>query len=489
MSSCNATPLVAKIKKLYPFVANNNFFLFSPENLKVAIISEDLYRFIVSAINEPSASWDIESYNIYLEELLSFVKGKSMIPRRRDEATLTDEHLQFKNLRSLQDLTLVVCEDCNLRCEYCYLIENLDKKTYMDNETCRNALKLFFEHAQGPVHISFYGGEPLLNFDIIKQSTAYASELAKNLNIPCSFGIVTNGTICNNEIFTFLNNNRFIVNISLDGPPKIHNRFRRFKSGKPTFEVILNNIKKYYAYYTDKRLIRFSPSVAPEYYSSINYLYDFFKKLERDYGISFNVFGDLKCIEGREEFKIATNKNYFDMLFKYAELILKDIKAAGNWIDCFTNVRIPIEFFKRIFVNKSISSNCGAGVKSMVVYPGGNITGCRQLDPAICRGLNLSWGNVFSKEYDDRLRLKSVIASISLPDRCAECFLKNICPGFCPAYAYHSTGNFNDPDPFICETQKTFFKISMWLVAKALELGIPITKDLLLHRISYGGRD
>lgn len=486
MCSYNGISLKDAIKKLYPFAVNNVYLLFDTENIKVATISKGMYSFINALVKKLLNDWDTGRYDIYFEELLSFTKRKPM-STRKGVFNIKDEHLYFMNLKSLQDLTLVVCEDCNLRCEYCYLIEKLDKRSYMSKETCIKSLELFFKHAQSPIHISFYGGEPLLNFDIIKCATAYALEEAKKHNMKCSFGLVTNGTICNQDIFAFLNSNRFIVNISLDGPPEIHNQFRKFKSGKPTFDVILNNIKKYYGFYQNKNLIRFSPSIAPENYEKIEYLYNFFKKMENDYGISFNLLGDLKCVEGRDQIKTYKNKSYFTMLYKYAELILQEVKEVRSWSNCFTKVRMPTEFFRSVFLNKSISSPCGAGIKSMVVYPNGDISGCRQLDSTICRGFNLSWGNLFSNEYNDEMRLEPVKASLTLPKCCAECYLKNICPGFCPAYAYHANGRFDSPDSFICETQRTYFKISMWLVAKALAEGIPIAKEFLGHRISYGG--
>lgn len=486
MYSYNISCLRNIIRKLYPFEVNSTYFLFDVEKIKVATISKDLFLFINEVAKELSSAKSVEIYDIYLEELLNFAERKPVLPRSR-RPNITNEHLYFTNLKSLQDLTLVVCEDCNLRCEYCYLIEKLNKRSYMNKAVCLKALKLFFEHAQSPIHISFYGGEPLLNFDIIKSATLYALEEAKKRNMKCSFGLVTNGTICSEDIFAFLNHHKFIVNISLDGPAEIHDRFRKFKSGKSTFDVILNNIKRYYSRYQNKNLVRFSPSIFHENYEKIEYLYNFFKTLENGYGISFNIFGDLKCVEDREGFKDHRNKNYFSMLFKYGELLLNEAKTSGSWRDCFTNVRLPTEFFRSVFLNKRLSFPCGAGIKSIIVYPNGDMGGCRQLDPTICRGVNLSWGNVFSNEINDELRMKPVKASLSLSESCAECFLKNICPGFCPAYAYHANSNFENPDPFICETQRTYFKISMWLVAKALELGIPIAKELLDYRISYGG--
>lgn len=490
------TAILDQFKKecthLYPFEINNDFFLLDTESLNVASISKDTHDVINMIIKNPSSPILNNFDELCFEELFYFVQDPPAA-LLKDTSSIPDRNRRFATLKTMKTLTLVVCEACNLRCEYCYLRQKLDKKAFMDKETCRRAINLFFKHAGQYVHIDFYGGEPLLNFDIIKFATKYALREAKKCGINLSFSCATNGTICNDEILNHLIKYNFLISISLDGPPKIHNRFRKFKSGELTFDVIMNNINEYFSHYDNKEILRFTPTIFCEYYDQLELIYGFFRELENKYGISFNAFGDIQFMVGETLFSSNSTESFCKMLLDYGKLILEEAEIEGNMIKLFTKIRIPVHFFKAIFRKKMISSKCGAGVTSMVVYPDGSITGCRQFDSSIVRNFNLSWGNVFSDKFNDELRLLPIIpVHTTLPKQCKGCFIKNMCTNVCPGLAYCTNGNFIEPDQRMCEINKTFCKLSIWLAAKALEKKFSLTNELLDYRITSGlrgGRD
>jgi len=486
------TALFDKITKecihLYPFKVNGDYFLFDTESLKVASIPQDIYNIISSIIKNPVSLKNSTLNESYFEEIYNFAKSRP-VSLLKDTSCVLDRCGKFSDLKTLRDLTLIVCEACNLKCEYCYLRDKLDKKTFMDRETCRRAIDLFYQHADKYVHINFYGGEPLLNFDIIKYATEYAVKTAGGYGISPSFGFVTNGTICNDEILNHLTKYKFLISISLDGPAEIHNRFRKFKSGELTFDVIMKNIENYFSHYGNKEIIRFAPTIFYDNYNQLETIYDFFVELERKYGISFNAFSDIQYVIGKTLFSSNKANGFCTMLLEYGKLIWKEAKNEGKVDKLFTKVRIPPHFFKSIFRNKIATSKCGAGISAMVVYPDGTITGCKQFDSATVRGLDLSWGNVFKNEFNDELRLLPLKPThTALPKACKSCFIKNICTSMCPGLAYYANGNFAEPDQRMCEVQKTFCKLSIWLVAKALKNRFSITNELLDYRITFGLR-
>jgi radical SAM protein with 4Fe4S-binding SPASM domain len=236
-------------------------------------------------------------------------------------------------------------------------------------------------------------------------------------------------------------------------------------------------------------VIRFSPTIFHENYNKLELLYDFFVDLENKYGISFNPFASINCTEGKKLFALKKTGDFHNMLSEYAKLVLKEAEKEGNLLKLFTKIRMPTDFFRAIFRKQIGTTKCGAGIKAIVVYPDGSILGCKQLDSSVVRGKNLSWGNVFSSHFDDELRLlplKDIITG-GIPKWCQSCFIKNMCNGLCPGMAYNANEDFTNPDPSICETQKAYCKLSIWMFAKAQEKGLPLTNDLLEYRITYGG--
>ena len=160
------------------------------------------------------------------------------------------------------NLILVVTEKCNLRCEYCVYSDKYPKEVnfsedVMSFEVAKNAIDLLNELyiqrvKKGMVKrpcITFYGGEPLLNFNLIKEATKYAKEIIPE----AMFYITTNGTILTNEMIEFLVNENFFITFSLDGNKENHNRNRKTISGQPTFEIIMSNIKKLQNYKLEKQ--------------------------------------------------------------------------------------------------------------------------------------------------------------------------------------------------------------------------------------------
>jgi len=155
-----------------------------------------------------------------------------------------------KQLESgLQQLILNVTEDCNMRCKYCkasgaYFYERPHSPRYMTPNIAEKAIDFFITHSSKSQRrsISFFGGEPLLNFNLIKRSVEYAISQTGEKNM--HFSLTTNGTLLSDDIIDFLVRHNFSLYISLDGPKDIHNKNRVFKNGKGTFDKIIENLQK-----------------------------------------------------------------------------------------------------------------------------------------------------------------------------------------------------------------------------------------------------
>ncbi len=151
---------------------------------------------------------------------------------------------------SLKQLTLVVTENCNLRCRYCiysgsYDGSRLHSARSMPLETALAAIDHLAEHSRdsdAPLAVGFYGGEPLLEFELIRQVVAYSR---KRLQKPVLFTITTNGTLLSKTVFNFLREHNFSILVSMDGPEHVHDRYRRFRSNnRGSFAPVIKNLER-----------------------------------------------------------------------------------------------------------------------------------------------------------------------------------------------------------------------------------------------------
>ena len=126
---------------------------------------------------------------------------------------------------------------------------------------CKKSIDFYIEHTgeMKELNFHFYGGEPFLNFELIKASVLYVN--SKRLNKKCKFFVTTNMTILNKDIIEFLYQNQFLVLVSLDGPEKIHNRNRKGKMGRDSYQTVITNLKYikkyYYKFYQTITLMQF----------------------------------------------------------------------------------------------------------------------------------------------------------------------------------------------------------------------------------------
>ena len=196
-------------------------------------------------------------YNIaFLDVLSKYQRAGFLLPSRlkklKHPETYNIEHyLRYR----LKQLVLQVTQQCNLRCEYCaysgnYANNRVHSNKRMDFDMAKRAIDMFISRSsENPeINVSFYGGEPLLEFDLLKKCVFYSHN---NCEKKIVHNITTNGTLLTDEIVDFLVEYDFDLLISLDGSRKEHNKNRKFANGKGSFDVIINNVMRLWERYPD----------------------------------------------------------------------------------------------------------------------------------------------------------------------------------------------------------------------------------------------
>lgn len=157
---------------------------------------------------------------------------------------------------SIESINLQVTQNCNLRCEYCpYTGNYYNNRTHcnkkMDINLAIKGIEFLFEHSRecSMVNIAFYGGEPLLEFDLIKKCIEYANKKFSGRNL--TYSLTTNGILLTDEIMKYFVDNNILLTISLDGPKEVHDRFRVFPNGSGSFELVYNKLKHFKALFKD----------------------------------------------------------------------------------------------------------------------------------------------------------------------------------------------------------------------------------------------
>lgn len=180
-----------------------------------------------------------------------------------------DHIIAYQLQNNLQMMTIQVTQRCNLNCKYCSYSSNYENRTHsqleMDFPLAKKGMDFIIDHSKDSphIHFGFYGGEPLLNFELIQQCVAYAEKTAVGKKL--TFGMTTNATLLNPKIVAFLQEHDFNLIISLDGPAEIHNANRVYAAGtRGTFEIVMENlemVKEQFPAYFPK--VRFNAVVDP----------------------------------------------------------------------------------------------------------------------------------------------------------------------------------------------------------------------------------
>jgi uncharacterized protein len=228
---------------------------FSNSILKVEKIIVDLIEDIgvlsLKEIKEKHKIYNYEDIEKAAKEIEDMKQKNIFIKYEVPKLSITNEndpkgYLEKKLESSLTQLILNITEDCNLRCEYCiYSGSYIDKRTHnnlndMPLNIAKRAVDFFLSRSQESLvrYISFYGGEPLLKFSLIKAVIEYARKLDSNIR----FSLSTNGTLLNEQIMEFMADKEIDIQISLDGPQAIHDKYRKLPNGSGTFNMIKKNI-------------------------------------------------------------------------------------------------------------------------------------------------------------------------------------------------------------------------------------------------------
>lgn len=233
-----------------PFKTAMGYYFYETQRNELVSVGKELFDYIDASVNGETEIMDrasVETMQQYHELVSCGYLAEPHIKKVQHGSIRT---LSEVLNRRIDRIVLQVTQGCNLRCSYCIYSENSNLGTRshsskaMDIETAKKAVDFFFERSMDndmPA-IGFYGGEPLLEFNLIKETVEYAKRVFEGRNLV--FAMTTNATLMNDEVIDFLAKNNFSLTVSLDGPRNIQNKNRKFANGKGTYDILINTLAK-----------------------------------------------------------------------------------------------------------------------------------------------------------------------------------------------------------------------------------------------------
>lgn len=357
-------------------------------------------------------------------------------------------------------LCLHIAHTCNLNCEYCFAGQGKyhGEDALMSFEVGKQALDFLIENSgtRRNLEVDFFGGEPLVNFDVVKQLVEYARSIENEHNKHFRFTLTTNGVLLNDDVIEFLNKEMDNVVLSLDGRKEVHDRLRKNINGEGSYDLIVPKFKNF----VEKRK-------GKEYY-----MRGTFTKENLDFTKDIFHMADLGFTELSMEPVVASpDKSYaikeedLDKIYEQYEILAKEMikrKQNGN---PFTFYHYMIDLSAGPCIYKRITG-CGSGTEYLAVTPNGDFYPCHQF----VGNKKFLMGNIKDGITNTKLRDEFKLCNAYSREECKECWAKLYCSGGCSANAYNSTGSINNVYENGCKMFKKRIECAIMVkVAEAME--------------------
>lgn len=362
-----------------------------------------------------------------------------------------------RNNFNVKAICLHVAHTCNLNCSYCFAAQGKyhGERAVMSLETGKHAIDFLIENSGSHknLDIDFFGGEPLMNWEVVKQLVEYGREQEKLHGKNIRFTLTTNGVLLNDEVIDFCNKEMHNVVLSLDGRPEVHNRFRKDYNGVGSYEKILPNFLNFLkkrgnkSYYMRGTYTHYNT----DFLNDILHMADLgFKELSME-----PVVCDPSdpCALTAEDLPVL-----YDQYEKLAEEMIKRKKEGRG----FTFYHYMIDLTGGPCIYKRVAG-CGSGTEYLAVTPWGELYPCHQF----VGDEKYSMGNIYDGVTNTAVREKFASCNAYTRPGCADCWAKLYCAGGCAANAYHATGDISGVYEYGCDLFKK--RIECALAVKVAE--------------------
>ena len=429
---------------------NNGYNIVLDVNSGAIHVVDDVTYDVIELFEDNSAKEIIEKLvdrypQTEIEEAIQEVNELKDNEELFTEDTYKERIIDFKKRQTVvKALCLHIAHDCNLACRYCFAEEGEyhGRRALMSYETGKQALDFLIANSgsRRNLEVDFFGGEPLMNWDVVKQLVAYGREQEKLHDKHFRFTLTTNGVLLNDEIMEFANKEMDNVVLSIDGRKEVHDRMRPFRKGAGSYDLIVPKFQKFAeSRHQDKYYVRGT-------YTHFNT--DFSKDVLHLADLGFKQIS-VEPVVAQPTDEYALKDSDLPVLFdEYDRLAAEMVKRnkAGNGFNFF---HFMIDLNGGPCVAKRLSG-CGSGTEYLAVTPWGDLYPCHQFvgqDDFLMGNVD---DGIVKPEIADDFRSCNVYSK----DKCRNCFAKFYCSGGCMANSYNFHGTIDDSYDLSCDMER-----------------------------------
>jgi uncharacterized protein len=356
-----------------------------------------------------------------------------------------DMAFDFKNRSTVvKALCLHVAHTCNLNCTYCFASQGKYQgdRALMSFEVGKQALDFLIANSgtRHNLEVDFFGGEPLMNWDVVKRLVAYAREQEKLHDKNFRFTLTTNGMLIDDDVIDFANREMSNVVLSLDGRKEIHDRLRRDYAGRGSYDVIVPKFRRLVEARGGKNYYMRGTFT----HNNVDFTNDVFHMA--DLGFSELSMEPVVCAPGDA---YALTDEDLPVLCEQYEILAKEMIKRKKEGRGFTFYHYMLDLDSGPCIYKRISG-CGSGTEYMAVTPWGELFPCHQFVGDERYSLGNIWDGVTNTSLRDEFKHCNAYAR----PECKDCWAKLYCSGGCAANAYHATGSIRGVYKYGCELFK-----------------------------------
>ena len=444
---------------------NNGYNIVLDVNSGAIHVVDDVTYDVIELFEDNSAKEIIEKLvdrypQTEIEEAIQEVNELKDNEELFTEDTYKERIIDFKKRQTVvKALCLHIAHDCNLACRYCFAEEGEyhGRRALMSYETGKQALDFLIANSgsRRNLEVDFFGGEPLMNWDVVKQLVAYGREQEKLHDKHFRFTLTTNGVLLNDEIMEFANKEMDNVVLSIDGRKEVHDRMRPFRKGAGSYDLIVPKFQKFAeSRHQDKYYVRGT-------YTHFNT--DFSKDVLHLADLGFKQIS-VEPVVAQPTDEYALKDSDLPVLFdEYDRLAAEMVKRnkAGNGFNFF-HFMIDLEggpcVYKRL-------SGCGSGTEYLAVTPWGDLYPCHQFVGNEDFLMGNVWDGIKATDIQDEFKCCNVYAK----EKCRKCFARFYCSGGCAANGYHFGGDIQGNYKIGCELQRKRVECAIMIKAALAE--------------------
>ena len=437
----------------------------------VHVVDDLVYDIIDTVKQDPSCSDEsvVEAYSGQypendvreaLEEVRSLQKQGQLFA----EDIYHGAVLNFRKRQTVvKALCLHIAHDCNLACQYCFAEEGEyhGRRALMSFEVGKKALDFLVANSgnRRNLEVDFFGGEPLMNFQVVKDLVAYGRELEKTADKHFRFTITTNGVLLNDEIMEFCNAQMDNVVMSLDGRKEVHDRMRPSRNGKGSYDLIVPKFRKFAAQ---------RKALGKQYYirgTFTHYNLDFAQDVLHFADLGFDQLS-MEPVVAPADAPYAIRSEDIPVICEQYDVLARKMLKREKEGRGFTFFHFMIDLSGGPCVYKRLSG-CGSGTEYLAVTPWGDLYPCHQFvgNEKFLLG-NVDYG-IVREDIVETFKCCNVYSR----EECTKCFARYYCSGGCAANSWNFHGRIDDVYEIGCELERKRVESAIMIKAALADAG------------------